>query len=96
VGQLHDPSDNQLLDQQSLNDESPIQAPTETTDEIPLEYAMSVLDWFPELDDEHIEELFVEDTPFIKATAQTKYNLRKKVQFLTLFLPKRTRFLLGK
>jgi hypothetical protein len=40
---------NQLLDQQSLNDEIPAQDPTDTTDEIPPESAMPFWDWCPRI-----------------------------------------------
>jgi hypothetical protein len=69
---------NQLLDQQSLNDENPTQAPTDNTDEIPPESAMPFWDWCPESDDEQIEEVFIEDTPVIKVVSQRNYNLCNK------------------
>jgi hypothetical protein len=43
---------NQLLDQQSLNDEQPVEAQTDTTEEVPPESAMPFWDWCPDSDDE--------------------------------------------
>jgi hypothetical protein len=44
MGQLHDPGDQSLLDQHSLNNENPTQAQTDTTKEIPLESSMPFWD----------------------------------------------------
>jgi hypothetical protein len=78
---------NQLLDQQSLNDEQPNKAENEeTTEEAPPESTMFLWDWCIDSDDEHIEEVFIGDTPVVKFSPRD-YNLHaEKVLFPTLHL----------
>jgi hypothetical protein len=53
---------NQLLDQQSLDDESHVQDPSGVVDEAPPESSMPFWDWCTESDDEKIEEILAGDT----------------------------------
>jgi hypothetical protein len=69
---------NQLLDQQSLNDEQPSDIVNDdTTEEPPPEVVMFLWDWCIDSDDEKIEEIFVENTPVVKVVPRD-YNLHNK------------------
>jgi hypothetical protein len=69
---------NQLLDQQSLDDEIHAQAPSGVVDETPPESTMPFWDWCVESDDEQIEEILVRDTQVVKVATPKGYNLRNK------------------
>jgi hypothetical protein len=70
---------NQLLYQQSLNDEQPIEDHTNITEEVPPEFAMPLWDWCIDSYDEKIEEVFVEYTPIVKFVPK-EYKLHRKGQ----------------
>jgi hypothetical protein len=87
---------NQLLDQQSLDDEIHAQVPSDTSNENPPESTMPFWDWCVESDDEQIEEILTEIHKLLKSLAPKGITCTTKVHHLTPHPPKKKTFPLEK
>jgi hypothetical protein len=87
---------NQLLYQQSLDDEQPSDIVNyDTTEDPPPDVTIFLWDWCIDSDDEKIEEFFVENTPAVKVVPRY-YNLHSKGPVPNIFSSQDTSVPLGK